>query len=409
MNKQREFALCLSNKFQSLQVPESDVQQHYDTIETSITEAAQETLGILPRKRKKNWVSAETLCLIDKRNVTKRRYQQKKSPASRDKWRELAKQVSASYTRDEKRYIEKQTDELKEAERNHTPKKTWKIVNELSGKADINPASQVKAPDGKIPDSAEALMDEWKKYFSSLLNAPPVTQSRDIPPADEDLPIDSGDFTLSEMNKTIDAFKNLNKAPGVDYSVTVEAIKYGGTDLTNQLLILCNNVKRRRISPRQWRPNLVVPIPKKGDKTKMGNYRGISLMSIAGKLYNRLLLNRIRGPVEAVLLNTQAGFRPGRSCIEHIHVLRRILEGCKDKNIPIIASYVDFKKAFDLIDRDQMFKILRHYGIPDDIVQSIAVLYSIHRVLSLSTVYSLTCLMSSLVSFKATYSPHSFL
>ena len=178
------------------------------------------------------------------------------------------------------------------------------------------------------------------------------------------------------MNKAIDAFNNLNKAPGVDYSVTVEAIKYGGTDLTNQLLILCNNVKRRRISPRQWRPNLVVPIPKKGDKTKMGNYRGISLMSIAGKLYNRLLLNRIRGPVEAVLLNTQAGFRPGRSCIEHIHVLRRILEGCKDKNIPIIASFVDFKKAFDSIDRDQMFKILRHYGIPDDIVQSIAVLYS---------------------------------
>ena len=245
MNKQREFALCLSNKFQSLQVPESDVQQHYDTIETSITEAAQETLGILPRKRKKNWVSAETLCLIDKRNAAKRRYQQKKSPASRDKWRELAKQVSASYTRDEKRYIEKQTDELKEAERNHTPKKTWKIVNELSGKADINPASQVKAPDGKIPDSAEALMDEWKKYFSSLLNAPPVTQSRDIPPADEDLPIDSGDFTLPEMNKAIDAFNNLNKAPGVDYSVTVEAIKYGGTDLTNQLLILCTNVKRR--------------------------------------------------------------------------------------------------------------------------------------------------------------------
>ncbi len=57
-------------------------------------------------------------------------------------------------------------------------------------------------------------------------------------------------------------------------------------------------------------------------------------------------------------------------------MLRRILEGCKDRNIPVIATFVDFKKAFDSIDRTALFKILRNYGVPENITNAIKVLYS---------------------------------
>jgi hypothetical protein len=98
-------------------------------------------------------------------------------------------------------------------------------------------------------------------------------------------------------------------------------------------------------------------------------------MSIAAKLYNRILLNRIRESIDRLLRNNQAGFRIGRSCIQQINILRRIMEGAEFDHEALFITFVDFKKAFDSIDRDLMFAILRHYGIPESIVAAIRSLY----------------------------------
>ena len=98
-------------------------------------------------------------------------------------------------------------------------------------------------------------------------------------------------------------------------------------------------------------------------------------MSIAVKLYNKLLLNRIRDKLDAKLRMNQAGYHPGRGYTEHLHVLRSILEGCDSKNLPLVAVFVDFKKASDSIDRNIMFKILRHYVVPEPTTNAMCILY----------------------------------
>ena len=105
------------------------------------------------------------------------------------------------------------------------------------------------------------------------------------------------------------------------------------------------------------------------------NYRGISLTQIASKVYNRLILNRIRPSIDSLLRPSQNGFHPGRSTTSHLLALRRIIEELQNHKKEAVITFIDFKKAFDSIDRQKMLKILSSYGIPPEIVAAIKVMY----------------------------------
>ena len=167
-----------------------------------------------------------------------------------------------------------------------------------------------------------------------------------------------------------------NKAAGLDCAITAEALDQGGGDaMADVIHCFSAEVYSNLTPPDQWITSVIVPLSKKVDLSIMTNYRGISLLSIAAKVYNKILLNRIRDESDPILRNNQAGFRPGRSCTQQIHILRRILEGFRDYQLPHVVNFIDFKKAFDSINRKIMFADFWHYGIPEAIVNAINVLY----------------------------------
>ena len=120
--------------------------------------------------------------------------------------------------------------------------------------------------------------------------------------------------------------------------------------------------------PIGWKEGYLVKIPKKGDLQECKNYRGIMLLSVPGKVLNRIILERLKNEVDNILRDHQAGFRQDRGCIDQIATLRIIVEQSMAFDSSLYINFVDYEKAFDSLDRDTLWKLLQHYGIPEKII-----------------------------------------
>ena len=119
----------------------------------------------------------------------------------------------------------------------------------------------------------------------------------------------------------------------------------------------------------------ILPFSKKGDLRLAKNYWGITLTSIAAKIYNVLLHNRIEPEIDNILRKNRNGIWRNRSMTSQILTIHRILEGIQAKNLQVTISFVDFTKAFDSIHRGKMEQILLAYGIPKETIAAIMILY----------------------------------
>ena len=121
-----------------------------------------------------------------------------------------------------------------------------------------------------------------------------------------------------EITKCLRNLKN-SKTGGSD-GIVGELLKYGGFGMVDLLEQLFSVIWQEEIVPRQWREGLIVNIFKKGDREDPANYRGITLLSVVGKVFCKILNNRLVQCLdkEGALHEGQAGFRINRSCMDNV-------------------------------------------------------------------------------------------
>ena len=217
-------------------------------------------------------------------------------------------------------------------------------------------------------------MSRWAEHFEELLNRPPPTVTADIPPAEELLQITVDPPTKEEIKKAIMLLKN-GKSAGPD-GIPAEVLKADLQTSVDMLHPLFTRIWEDEVIPQDWKEGYIVKLPKKGDLSQCKNYRGIMLLSIPGKVLNRIILNRIKAAVDVLLRDQQAGFRKGRSCTDQIATLRIIIEQSLEWNSSLYINFIDFEKAFDSLDRESLWHLMKHYGIPDKYIRLIKNTYT---------------------------------
>ena len=128
---------------------------------------------------------------------------------------------------------------------------------------------------------------------------------------------------------------------------------------------LCSEVFEAERVPRDWTRGLIFPLFKGGDKLSTDNYRGICLLSIIGKLYASILNQRLLQWCEKrrKFGEEQAGFRPGRTTMDHAFVLSELVRSRKSSGLDSHICFLDIRKAYDTVSRESLWKRLLDIGV----------------------------------------------
>ena len=362
------FEIELKNRYQVLKEENDEMTtcEEYAAFEKAVHETACKIIPLKPKLKKKvPWETPEIIQCRENLKTAAENKRKKPTRANTRKYKNAQTKLKTTYEKEQCDYINSKIKEIEEAVDNKQSAIAWKIVNEISGRKKTNKAKL------KAKDQNERIRN-WEKHFKNIYGkTPQIIEKPTTKIVSKPLDIKTGRFDQKELNKALEKLSN-GKASGLD-NIPPEVWKCGA--FNEELLHFCNEVYNgNRIE--RWTTGCILPFPKKGDLGLTSNYRGITLTPIAAKVYNLLLLNRIRPTLEKILRPNQNGFRPNRSTTGQILTIRRLIEGIKSQNLKAVLTFVDFTKAFDTIHRGKMKEILEAYGIPSKITAAIMMLYT---------------------------------
>ena len=375
----REFVQTLENKLQApLESNEEGVEGIWITIKKAYTETAEEVLG-RRRRRREEWISQEAWQKIKEKKDLKIKMESSEDLRVRGLFKELhkqkAKEIKKITRRDKRRFYHRMAEEAEAAGMRGDQRSLYRLMKDLGGAHSSGGEGIIKDIHGNNIVKEEEKAKRWRQHFQSVLNgSQPTNLHRFEEFIGEDLPINIDNIRHDEVSLVIQRLKN-NKSPGEDLisgEMLKATVESGGVEKLHELLCM---VWETEVCPEDWKRGTIVKLPKKGNLAECSNWRGITLLSVPGKIMAMVILDRIYTVLDEKLREGQAGFRRGRSCADQIFALRNLIEQSEEWRRQLIINFIDFKRAFDSVHRPTMWKILRSYGIPIKIINVIKLLY----------------------------------
>lgn len=209
----------------------------------------------------------------------------------------------------------------------------------------------------------EISMDKWKQHFMEILEGEEKRiEMEEEKEEEEEEEEEEQEITREEVIEQLKRLK-MEKAPGED-GLENEVWRYMPKSIGEAMVNLLNKIWKGGGIPQEWKKGVICPIFKKGDKKETKNYRGVTLMDTAYKVYASILNEKLMREVKDKLGEGQFGFRKKRGVMDAVYVLNHIVDReLGKKKGKVFVCFADLKAAFDRVDRVVLKKRMKKIGI----------------------------------------------
>ena len=340
-----------------------NAQDKWNTIVEACKEASVKTLGYARKKKTKKAVEDEEVKKLSseqkeirmKINATRNQETRKTLQIQRN---QKMKEIQRKIQEIEDKKILEDIEELENCKDDSN--KMFKAIRKTMRRKPKE-AILVETQEG-LTANEETAVEKVTEFFKQTFNAENQCEMEKIKPTEMKDP-----FTSEEIGKAIRSLKN-NKSAGID-DITAEQLKYGPKELNQGIADILNSTAKTGIHPKELKDGVLIPIPKPNKKKgPPGNLRPIILLSMIRKI---LAICMIRRTYERLTNNTpitQAAYKSGRSTTELIFAVKLLAEkAITSASYSITVLLLDMSKAFDTVDRGQLYQDLKKILEPDEL------------------------------------------
>lgn len=333
-----------------------EVKEYWSQISEIMRGAVPKKIRRAEPQKDRNWWT--TTCYVLRRNMKTALWTARNDPS---KWRD--------YSEAKKMY----KTEIKKSKQNMLQIEAEKLSNIKN----INEAwNYIKTNRNcRAPEQPETL--DMVNHFIGLLQGDRDIENNSMNGETEVLvDMDTELVDNEEMAAQIRRLKR-NKASGPD-GLKAEALIHADQETKEAIQRIINRCLSGEAIPDEWKEARIHPIHKKGDPRVPLNYRGIAICNAGYKLYANVLYTRLQRHVEShnLLPDSQNGFRSNRSAIDNIYVLNHAVGKALANQRRLYCAFIDFKAAFDTIDRELLLKRLQKLKIPQYLIVAIRNIYT---------------------------------
>lgn len=367
------FVEALDHHLESLSFEHTDVEADWTALKTVLHSTALESLGV-PLRTHQDWFDendAEIRVLLDEKHRLHKAYlNDSSSSLKKVAFLNIRRIVQQRLRVMQDAWLCAKAVEIQSYADSNNTKCLYNALKQVYGPQHSGTSALLNLDGTTLLTEKDKILERWVKHYSAVLNRPSCINEEAIARLPQ-VEINQSLAVLPSIEEISKAITLLSsgKAPGSD-AIPAEIYKAGGPRLVEKLTDVFQAMWKLEAVPKEFKDTIIINLYKrKGKRQDCDNHRGISILSVAGKILARILLNRLIVHLDQGLLpESQCGFRKDRGTTDMVFTARQLQEKCQEQNVDLYMAFVDLTKAFDTVSREGLWKIMAKYGCPDKFI-----------------------------------------